>query len=424
MNKKSFLIVFIICGLFLSALVRTNGKLLLLAIPFLVYLIVGLIQVPNGVSLLANRTVSKPSVAAQDAVETRILVQNQGNALVNLYLEDTLFPAMTILEGQPYRRVALSSGEATELLYKFKTTRGVYSWSTLRVCASDPFGLFDVEADIPATGKILVRPAPLQVRPVTLKPRATLPTAGPISARRAGSGTDFWGVREYQPGDSLHRINWNLAARHPHKLFTNDYEREEIADFGLILDARRLANTGTLEEELFEYSVSAVATLAKNFLRNGNRVSLLVSGETILTAFPGYGNQQLNLLLWNLARARLGGNLPFTSLKHFPVTLFPARSLLVIFSPVDPRDQEAYARLRAFGYDVLLISPDPVDFIARRLPKTRTNGLASRMARVERVIQLKRLLKLGVKVIDWQVNQPLEPLVRDLAMQMTHTRNI
>jgi hypothetical protein len=73
---------------------------------------------------------------------------------------------------------------------------------------------------------------------------------------------------------------------------------------------------------------------------------------------------------------------------------------------------------------VLLISPDLVDFAARGLPQTETNTLASRMARVERVIQLKRLLKLGVKVIDWQVSQPLEPLVRGLATQMTHTRNI
>jgi len=424
MNKKSYLIVFIISGLFLSALVNINGKLLLLAIPFLVYLIIGVIQVPDNVSLLANRTVDKTSVVAQDTVETRILIQNQGNTLVNLRLEDRLFPTMTILEEKPYRRVALSAGEVTELSYKFKAARGVYAWDTLRACASDPFGLFDVECDIPAPGKILVRPAPLQIQPVTLKPRATLPAAGPISARRAGSGTDFWGVREYRPGDSLRQINWNLAARHPNKLFTNDYEREEIGDFGLILDARQLTEAEALEGSLFEYSISAVATLAKNFLRNGNRVSLLVFGESLLTAFPGYGKQQLDLLLWNLARAKLGGNLPFTSLKQFPTKLFPTHSLLVIFSTVDSRDQEAYARLRAFGYEVLLISPDPVDFTAQRLPQTQTNALASRIARVERVIQLKRLLNLGVKVIDWQVSQPLEPLVRKLALQMTHTRNI
>ena len=424
MNKKSLLIVFIISGLLLSALVKINGKLLLLAIPFLVYLIVGIIQAPNELSLQAHRSLDKLSVLPQEAVETRILIQNQGNTLVNLRLEDTLFPSMTTLEEQPYQRVALAAGEVTELRYKFTATRGVYSWKTIHACASDPFGLFEVECDLPASGNILVRPALLQIQPVTLKPRATLPTSGPISARRAGTGTDFWGIREYRPGDSLRRINWNLAARHPHKLFSNDYEREEIGDFGLILDARRLTNAQALEEALFEYSVSAVATLAKNFLRNGNRVSLLVFGEVVLTAFPGYGKGQLDLLLWNLARANLGGSLPFTSLEHFPTKLFPTRSLLVIFSTVDARDQEAYARLRAFGYEVLLISPDPVDFTAQRLPQTQTNALASRAARVERVIQLKHLLKLGVKVIDWQVSQPLEPLVRELARQLTHTRNI
>ena len=273
------------------------GSLLLLAIPFLVYLIVGVIQAPNDVSLLANRTFDKPSVIANTAAETRIVIQNQGNALVNLHIEDTLYPSMAILDGQPRQRIALSSGEEMELNFKFTAARGVYSWSTIHACASDPFGLFDLECDIPASGKILVRPAPLQIRPITLKPRATLPAAGPNLSRKAGSGSDFWGVREYRSGDSLRQINWSLAARHPQKLFTNEYEREEIADFGLILDARRLTRSKALEESLFEYSVSAAATLSKNFLRNGNRVSLLVFGESILTAFPGYGKQQLNLLL-------------------------------------------------------------------------------------------------------------------------------
>jgi uncharacterized protein (DUF58 family) len=214
-----------------------------------------------------------------------------------------------------------------------------------------------------------------------------------------------------------------LSTRHPHKLFTNEYEREEIADFGLILDARRLTDSAAMEESLFEYKVSAVATLAKNFLRSGNRVSLLVFGKYILTTFPGYGKHQLELLLRNLARAKLGGDAPFTTLQHLPTNLFPTRSLIVIFSTVDSRDQDTYAKLRAYGYDVLLISPDPVDFTSRMLPQNEINTLAFRAARVERVIQLKRLLKMGVNIIDWQVNKPLEPLVRDTAKQMRKSRN-
>jgi len=423
MNKKTLLIVFLISGLFLSSLMTMNGKLLTLAVPFLVYLIIGGFQFPGDVRLQANRIIDKPSVVSGDSVETRLVVKNLGGTLVNLCLEDKDFPSLKIIDGRSRCKVALTSGDETDLRYKFETTRGVYSWKTIRASASDPFGLFENKVEIPASGNILVRPMPLQIRPVSLNPTATLPTAGPILSRRAGSGTDFWGVREYRAGDALRRINWRLATRHPHKMFTNEYEREETADFGLILDARRLTNSETMEETLFEYSVSAVATLAQNFLRSGNRVSLLVFGKYILTTFPGYGKHQLELLLRNLASAKLGGDMPFTTLQHFPTNLFPMRSLIVIFSTVDSRDQDTYAQLRACGYDVLLISPDPVDFNFRMLPQSEINTLAFRAARVERVIQLKRLLKMGVNIIDWQVNKPLEPLIRDASKQMRKTRN-
>ena len=407
----------------MSSLVTMNGKLLVLAIPFLVFLITGVIQAPSDVRLQASRSIDKPSVISGDSIETKVVVKNLGGALVNLCIEDKVLSSLKILDGRSHRQVALMSEEKAELRYKFKTTRGVYSWKTIHACVSDPFGLFDVDVEVPASGNILVRPTPLQIRPISLKPNATLPTAGPILARRAGSGTDFWGVREYRTGDALRRINWRLVTRHPYKLFTNEYEREETADFGLILDARRLTNSEAMEESLFEYTVSAVATLAKNFLRSGNRVSLLVFGKTILTVFPGYGKHQLELLLRNLASAKLDGDASFTTLQHFPTNLFPTRSFLVIFSTVDSRDQDSYAQLRAYGYDVLLISPDTVDFTSRILPKNEINTLACRAARVERIIQLKRLLKMGVHIIDWQVNKPLEPLIRDVAKQRRKSRN-
>ena len=157
---------------------------------------------------------------------------------------------------------------------------------------------------------------------------------------------------------------------------------------------------------------------------NGNRVSLLVFGEPIISVFPGYGKNQLNSLLRNLAHAELGASLRFKHLEYIPSRLFPTRSQIVILSTVDSRDLATYAQLLAFGYDVLLISPDPVEFTFRMLPLNEVNTMAFRAARVERVIQLNRLLKLGVNVIDWQVNQPLETVVHKANGRITHRRNI
>jgi uncharacterized protein (DUF58 family) len=424
MNNKSLLVVLIICGLILSGLVIRDGNLLILAIPFLVYLIIGILQAPSEINLFAVRTMDKPRIAAEQAAETHIEIKNQGKSLVNLYLTDSIPASLTIQEGQVNQRLSLAAGETTELEYKFIAQRGVYSWNTIQAYASDPFGLFGLKSDLPASGEIRVLPTPMQIRPVTPKPRYTLHASGPIPARLAGAGIDFWGIREYRPGDSLRRLNWRLAARNSQKLFTNEYEREEIADYGLILDARSFSNSGSIEEELFEYSVSAAATLSENYLKAGNRVSLLIFGDSIVSVYPGYGKHQLNKVQSTLARAKLGTNFPFSYLEYLPTRLFPTRSLIVIFSTVNSRDLDIYARLISFGYEVLLISPDPVEFTSRMLPSSEINSLASRAARVERVIQLKQLMKMGVKVIDWQVDQPLETIIHKTTVKMGHRRNI
>ena len=331
---------------------------------------------------------------------------------------------MELVEGLPHKALTLTAGETVEINYVFRAERGVYHWKTINACASDPFGLFDLQSELPAPGKVVVLPAPMRIYPKKLKPRFTLHTAGPIAARLAGSGTDFWSIREYRSGDPLRRINWRKTARHRRKNFTNEYEREEIADFGLILDTRQLSNEEEMEAALFEYSVSAIASLSENFLREGNRVSLLILGKSIASVFPGYGKKQSHMILRSLAQVKLGDNMPLRSLEYFPVRLFPARSLIVIFSTVDSDDLATYARLRASGYDVLLISPDPVDYAAQSLPPTNMNILASRAARVERIIRLKRLMKLGIMVIDWQVDKPLEPLINNAARPFVHRRGM
>jgi uncharacterized protein (DUF58 family) len=264
----------------------------------------------------------------------------------------------------------------------------------------------------------------MQLRRLPLEPRVTLHAPGPLSASLAGSGTDFFGIREYRPGDSLRRVNWRLAARHPGARFTNEYEREEIADFGLILDARKLTHTEAMERALFESSVRATAWLSEIFLKEGNRVAFLTFGGSMTFLFPGYGKKQLNLILRNLASAPQGTNLSLRYLEYFTARLFPSRSILIVLSPLGVNDFETYARLRGSGYEVLLISPDPVNTCRQMLPVTQVNDWAARAARIERRVQLQRLMKLGVKVIDWQIDRPLESVMQKATRYLAHKGNL
>jgi hypothetical protein len=67
------------------------------------------------------------------------------------------------------------------------------------------------------------------------------------------------------------------------------------------------------------------------------------------------------------------------------------------------------AHLVSLGYGVLVISPDPLAFEA---PDATEADLAWRLARSERAFSLRRLERAGVHVLNWDVRQPLAPLLQ------------
>jgi uncharacterized protein (DUF58 family) len=227
---------------------------------------------------------------------------------------------------------------------------------------------------------------------------------------------DFFGLREYQMGDPRRWINWRASARHNQQMFVNQFEQERIADVGIILDARAQSNivlqngSAPTGAALFEYSVQAAGSLSEALLNDGNRVGLLIYGFGMERVFPGYGKVQQERILYALGQARTGKNFALENMGYLPTRFFPAGSQIVMISPLIGSDVPAFTQLRACGYEVLLVSPDPVDFEARALGVVE--DLPHQIARVERAISLRKLQHMGVRVLDWKVDHPFEPLVR------------
>jgi hypothetical protein len=101
------------------------------------------------------------------------------------------------------------------------------------------------------------------------------------------------------------------------------------------------------------------------------------------------------------------------SFDFLPVRMFPNHALIIVISSLTPTNRYLFQRLRAYGYQALLISPDPIDFVHPTLRQDSTNQLAIRAARIERRLRLDEIAQLHVPIIDWQVSQPLFPLVRN-----------
>ncbi len=407
MSEKANLILIVILGLFLAAVVSQIQALALMAVPFLFYLGAGLLTSPGKIQLTVSRSLAQTRSEANKPIAMLVTIENQGTPIPRLRIADLIPPNIRVIDGRAEEWVTLPAGEKIELAYTFEAPRGQYVWETTQVTASDPFGLFERKLDLQAEGRLRVLPDTFLLNGANVRPRQTLRAAGLNLSRRPGSGFDFWGVREYHPGDPMRWVHWRLSARHPGMFFTKEFEREEMADICLLLDGSLAANLKYGAEDLFEYSVQATAALAKWFLRRGDRVSLLVLGDRVAPVFPDSGKRQLVRIMDNLA-ASAPGKASLNTLKYLPVRLFPSHSLIIAVSPLRANDFSALARLRSEGYQVLLISPNPVEFARKKSPYP----LAVRAARLERMALLMRVLEMGVDAIDWQVDRPLMDALR------------
>ena len=128
---------------------------------------------------------------------------------------------------------------------------------------------------------------------------------GTASALTRGDGDDFYGVREYQPGDELRRVHWRTTAR-TGKLAVTEYAQGVTLDVTLALDLSQAAYAGTGDGDgsALEYAVTLAATLADDLLRHGHTVRLLTAGLGAEAAARRIGPEEMPRLLETLARVQ------------------------------------------------------------------------------------------------------------------------
>jgi uncharacterized protein (DUF58 family) len=406
--RRSLLLGFLIYVLLLLGLGMRLGGLLVLALPLILYLAAALIYRPAEPTLEITRHLSADRVNQGTPVEVTLSITNQGPALEEVHLEDLLPEPLIAIEGSPLMVTSLSAGESLEMSYTLATKRGFYQFPGVQVSAFEHLGVLRQTTTIPAPGQLLVMPPIPKLRRIVIRPQRTRVYSGIIPARLGGPGVEFYGVREYEPGDPLRWINWRASARHTEGLFINEFEQERAADVGLILDTRRRSYIKAEEENLFEYAVQATAALADAFLKDGNRVGLLLYGDVLDWTFPGYGKIQRERILRSLAQAKLGESLYFDEMGNLPTRLFPAHSQIVLISPMVRDDLPMLVLLRARGYQLLVISPDPISFERKALWSRAEVELGARIARLERELLLRELRQAGVRLLDWPVETPFE----------------
>ena len=201
--------------------------------------------------------------------------------------------------------VKLPSGQTVTHRYGLRCARrGVYQVGPLVAVAGDPLGLARRETVVEEPFELLVHPRVEIVSDRPLTRQFEDPPIRPPVSKPWPSGLEFYGMREYVPGDDLRRIVWRASAR-TGKVMVREAEQGITDHITLILDTDRGAHSRDGEglSESFEAGIRVAASLGVRHLRDGYELRCETNGGPLVRPLRGAGSQLM--LLDALARLEL-----------------------------------------------------------------------------------------------------------------------
>ena len=186
-----------------------------------------------------------------------------------------------------------------------------------------------------------------------------------------GHGTDFRDVREYETGDDVRHIDWNVTARMD-EMFVRQYAEDRELTAWLLLDHSPSMGFGPVDRTKEHVLCEVAATIARLFVRGGNRVGAVVyDNDSLRTIPPRQGRDQVLILLDELRRP-VGGRGAVTDLRKLldmASRVIRRRALVVLVSDFisEPGWERSLLRLAERHEVVAVRLVDPREF---ELPDT------------------------------------------------------
>ncbi|MBI3243506.1 MAG: DUF58 domain-containing protein [Chloroflexi bacterium] len=175
--------------------------------------------------------------------------------------------------------------------------RGVYTLGPTTLRTGDPFGIYTVALQNPATSTLMIMPPIVPLPAIEVSPGGRAgegrPRANTLERTVSASG-----VRDYSPGDSLHSIHWPTSARRE-SLFVRLFDSTPAGDWWIFLDMDWRAQAGHGLDSTDEHGVILAASLADRGLAAGKAVGLVAHSDQLLWLPPQAGEGQR----WEILRA-------------------------------------------------------------------------------------------------------------------------
>jgi uncharacterized protein (DUF58 family) len=126
-----------------------------------------------------------------------------------------------------------------------------------------------------------------KIKTLEIKTRGLVETAfaGDYHSVFKGRGMNFEDVREYQPGDEIRAIDWNVTARLG-TAFVKKFTEERELTVMLIVDVSASGNFGSSVQSKRELAAEVACLLAFSAIRNNDKVGLILFSDRVELFIP------------------------------------------------------------------------------------------------------------------------------------------
>ncbi|MBD5210941.1 MAG: DUF58 domain-containing protein [Bacteroidales bacterium] len=178
--------------------------------------------------------------------------------------------------------------------------------------------------------------------------------AGEYHSAFKGRGMTFSEVREYQYGDDIRDIDWNVTARHNHP-YVKVYEEEREMTVMLLIDVSSSRYFGAVGEEKRQMMAEIAATLAFSAIQNNDKAGVIFFSDKIEKFIPPKKGRKHILLiireLLDFTPESQGTDLSVV-LKYFSDALKKRCTTFLISDYIDEHDYSRALSVAANRHDI------------------------------------------------------------------------
>lgn len=329
-------------------------ELLAMAVVFATMVVCAIAMSLGNTAFKASIAVSRRRVTVSDTVDVEVSVDNPGRT-------PTASARGDLPIGGHHERFTipiLAAGQSRHTSVQFTAVaRGVLPVGPLSIRKGDPFGLIRRERRLAEHIDVFIHPRTVMLD--TLNAGIPRDLEGQPSGEIVDDDLDFYGLREYEPGDDVRNVHW-LSSAKTGSLMIRQYEATRRTDTALTIgvDPNDYRDAGE-----FELAVSVHASIGVQCLQQGRPVT---AHAGIMHTTPRHATEFLdgcsaitpdiddnpNLAQGTLVHApdatfyffTVGGLKPIDVIKRMTLAL-PASATCVVLQtvPGQPRGIKRYA---------------------------------------------------------------------------------